>query len=113
VRQLFDEANRWTAVEDELRGMLNGVAGANLIRRQRVALVTRRPSPSECSWRATRPTPSRAARAGDQAVEELQPPQEGGPGSRNAAVSGTRYTAVTAPVTPEPQGTERPAVQQS
>ena len=34
VRQLFDEANRWTAVEDELRGMLNGVAGANLIRRQ-------------------------------------------------------------------------------
>ncbi len=40
VRQLFDEANRWTAVEDELRGMLNGVAGANLIRRQRVALVT-------------------------------------------------------------------------
>jgi len=40
VRQLYDEANRWTAVEDELRGMLNGVAGANLIRRERVALVT-------------------------------------------------------------------------
>jgi hypothetical protein len=40
VRQMYDEANRWTAVEDELRAMLNGVAGANLIRRQRVALVT-------------------------------------------------------------------------
>ena len=40
VRQLCDEANRWTAVEDELRGMLNGVSGANLIRRQRLALIT-------------------------------------------------------------------------
>jgi hypothetical protein len=39
VRQLFDESNRWTAVEDELRTMLNGVAGANLIRRQRVELI--------------------------------------------------------------------------
>jgi DNA mismatch endonuclease (patch repair protein) len=40
VRQLYDEANRWTAVEDELRMMLNGVSGANLIRRQRIALIT-------------------------------------------------------------------------
>ena len=39
VRQMHEDANRWTAVEDELRAMLNGVAGANLIRRQRVALV--------------------------------------------------------------------------
>jgi len=39
VRQLFEEANRWTAVEDELRAMLSGVAGANLIRRQRIALI--------------------------------------------------------------------------
>ena len=39
VRQLHEEADRWTAVEDELRTMLSGVAGANLIRRQRVALV--------------------------------------------------------------------------
>jgi hypothetical protein len=37
---LCDEANRWTAVEDELRTMLNGVSGANLIRRQRIALIT-------------------------------------------------------------------------
>ena len=42
VRLLCDEANRWTAVEDELRTMLNGVAGANLIRRQRIALVAGR-----------------------------------------------------------------------
>ena len=34
-----DDANRWTAVEDELRTMLKGVAGANLIRRQRIALI--------------------------------------------------------------------------
>jgi len=40
VRQLYDDANRWTAVEDELRTMLNGVAGANLIRRQRLAFIT-------------------------------------------------------------------------
>jgi hypothetical protein len=39
VRQMYDEANRWTAVEDELRTMLSGVAGANLIRRQRIALI--------------------------------------------------------------------------
>lgn len=39
VRRLYEEANRWTAVEDELRTMLNGVAGANLVRRQRVALI--------------------------------------------------------------------------
>jgi hypothetical protein len=39
VRQMDDEANRWTAVEDELRKMLSGVAGANLIRRQRVAFM--------------------------------------------------------------------------
>jgi hypothetical protein len=39
VRQMYDDANRWTAVEDELRTMLSGVAGANLIRRQRIALI--------------------------------------------------------------------------
>jgi len=39
VRQLHEEANRWTAVEDELRAMLNGITGANLIRRRRVALI--------------------------------------------------------------------------
>jgi hypothetical protein len=42
LRDLFEEANRWTAVEDELRALQNGVAGANLIRRQRVALVSGR-----------------------------------------------------------------------
>jgi hypothetical protein len=39
VRSLHEESNRWTAVEDELKGLLNGVAGANLIRRQRLALI--------------------------------------------------------------------------
>src|ERR1700682_3888120 len=39
VRQLYDEANRWTAVEDELRTMLNGVSSSNLIRRHRVSLA--------------------------------------------------------------------------
>ena len=36
---MFEEANRWTAVEDELRTLLQGVAGANLVRRERVALI--------------------------------------------------------------------------
>jgi hypothetical protein len=39
VRRMYDEANRWTAVEDELRTMLQGIAGANLVRHQRVALI--------------------------------------------------------------------------
>jgi hypothetical protein len=39
VRRMYDEANRWTAVEDELRTLLEGVAGANLVRRQRIALI--------------------------------------------------------------------------
>lgn len=39
VRRLHEETNRWTAVEDELRTMLKGVAGTNLVRRQRVALI--------------------------------------------------------------------------
>ncbi len=39
VRQMVDESNRWTAAEDELRATLNGVAGANLVRRQKIALI--------------------------------------------------------------------------
>jgi len=42
LRDLFTEANDWTRVEDELRTLLNGVAGANLIRRQHIALVSGR-----------------------------------------------------------------------
>jgi hypothetical protein len=40
VRQMVDEANRWTAVEDELRTMMSGVTGANLVRRERIAFVS-------------------------------------------------------------------------
>lgn len=39
VRALYDEANRWNEAEGELRTMLKGIAGANLIRRQRLALI--------------------------------------------------------------------------
>ena len=39
VRQMLDEVNRWTAVEDEIRSMLNGVSSSNLLRRQRVSLI--------------------------------------------------------------------------
>ena len=42
LRDLYHETNRWTAVEDELRSLLNGVAGANRIRRQRVTLLGER-----------------------------------------------------------------------
>jgi len=39
VRQLQTDWNRWTAVIDELRGLLNGVEGANLVRRQQLSLI--------------------------------------------------------------------------
>jgi hypothetical protein len=39
VRSLQDEAIRWSAVEQELRSMLNGVSGANLLRRFRIDLI--------------------------------------------------------------------------
>jgi hypothetical protein len=39
VRAMQDESNRWTAVEDELRTLLNGVSGTNLSRRERLALI--------------------------------------------------------------------------
>jgi len=39
VRQMVEEADRWLSVEDELRAMLNGVAGANLLRRQRIEFL--------------------------------------------------------------------------
>jgi len=39
LRDLADESNRRTAVEDELRTMLSGVSGANLIRRHRLAFI--------------------------------------------------------------------------
>jgi hypothetical protein len=40
VRRLQTDWNRWTAVADELRALLNGVEGANLVRRQRLALIS-------------------------------------------------------------------------
>jgi hypothetical protein len=43
MRQETEDAGRWTAVEDELRAMLEGVATANLVRRHRIgtaALLT-------------------------------------------------------------------------
>ena len=40
VRQMIDEASRWMTVEGEFRAALNGVVGANLVRRQRIAAVT-------------------------------------------------------------------------
>ena len=40
VRGMIEEATRWTAAEGELRAALSAVVGANLVRRQRIALVT-------------------------------------------------------------------------
>lgn len=42
VRQMCDESNRWTAVADELRALLNGVEGANLVRQQQLADIATR-----------------------------------------------------------------------
>ena len=41
VRQVQDEALRWDAVAEEARAFLNGIEGANLVRRQRLALIGR------------------------------------------------------------------------
>jgi hypothetical protein len=40
VRKLQVDWNRWTAVADALRALLSGVEGANLIRRERLALLS-------------------------------------------------------------------------
>jgi hypothetical protein len=39
IRQLQDESLRWDAVADEARAFLKGIEGANLNRRQRLALI--------------------------------------------------------------------------
>ena len=39
VRQLQDDALRWDAAADEARAFLKGIEGANLVRRQRLALI--------------------------------------------------------------------------
>ena len=39
VRQLQDDSLRWEAVADEARAFLKGIEGANLNRRQRLALI--------------------------------------------------------------------------
>jgi hypothetical protein len=41
VRQVQDEALRWDAVIEEARAFLTGLEGANLVRRQRLAVVGR------------------------------------------------------------------------
>jgi hypothetical protein len=42
VLQLVDKGNRWKAVEAELRTALNGIAGANLLRRYRLEVIATR-----------------------------------------------------------------------
>lgn len=42
TRAMIDESGRWEQVEDELRVMLNGISSANLIRRQKIAVVADR-----------------------------------------------------------------------
>jgi hypothetical protein len=39
VNALQDEMNRWAAVENELKALWNGVSGANLARRYRLAVI--------------------------------------------------------------------------
>ena len=42
VRRICDDSNRWTAVADELRALLNGVEGANIVRQQKLAEIAAR-----------------------------------------------------------------------
>lgn len=41
VRQVQDEALRWDAVADAARAFLHGIEGANLVRRQKLAIIGR------------------------------------------------------------------------
>jgi hypothetical protein len=103
VRQLYDEANRWTAAEDELRSMLNGIAGANLIRRQRVALVAGRAA--AISTQLARDPAHAVLVPHVQEIKRLKSftrrkKAAQAPGTPQSPAPGT-----PAPVTPEPQGT--------
>jgi hypothetical protein len=40
VRVLGEDANRWIEVENELKSILAGIQGANLVRRQKLALLS-------------------------------------------------------------------------
>jgi hypothetical protein len=88
VRQMHDDANRWTAVEDELRTMLSGIVGANLVRRQRVALI------------ATQAAAIGAQLARDPANAVLLPHVQE---VRRLKKSARRKKAATAPGAPSPQ----------
>jgi hypothetical protein len=98
VRQLVDEANRWTAVEDELRAMLNGVSGASLIRRQRIALI------------ASQALTIGAQLARDPANAILVPHVQE---IRRLKSTQHRKKAVPAPGTPVPPAPQGPAVPKS
>lgn len=39
VQQMVNDANRWEIVENELKATWQGIAGANLVRRQKIAVI--------------------------------------------------------------------------
>ncbi len=113
VRQLSDEANRWTAVEDELRTMLNGVVGANLIRRQRVALIAgqaynigaqlaRDPANAVLVPHLQEIKRLKSFKRRKKAAQAPGSPQSPAPGTPVSSASGT--TTLTAPEHPAPEG---------
>src|SRR5229473_1039313 len=113
VRQLSDEANRWTAVEDELRTMLNGVVGANLIRRQRVALIAgqaynigaqlaRDPANAILVPHLQEIKRLKSFKRRKKAAQAPGSPQSPAPGTPVSSASGT--TTLTAPEHPAPEG---------
>ncbi|HEX7678547.1 MAG TPA: hypothetical protein VF713_10515, partial [Thermoanaerobaculia bacterium] len=112
VRQLHDEANHWTAVEDKLRTMLNGVAVANLIRRQRVALIAGQAY--NIGTQLARDPANAVLVPHVQEVKRLKSfkaPQESGAGSRSASLFGTGTPQSPTPVTPA-SGSGTPGSQQ-
>jgi hypothetical protein len=111
VRQMLDESNRWAAVEDELRSMLNGVSSANLLRRQRVSLIA-----AQASGIGTLLVRDPANAALVPHVQELKrlksfmrrkkasqapgTPQPPASGTTQVTGSGTSQSPVTGPTTP-------------
>lgn len=88
IRQLQGDSLRWEAVADEARAFLKGVEGANLIRRQRLALI------------ATQAYTIGAQLAKDPAKSVLVPHLE--EVKRLKGVSRRRKTAPLPPPVPDP-----------
>jgi len=94
VRQLQVDWSRWTAVTDELRVLLNGIEGANLVRRQQLVLIAQQ---AVAIGTQLARNPANAVLV--PLITELQ---------RMRKASNRKKTPAETPQTPAPNGTPAP-----